>query len=79
MKWDKKGIDKPVEKGNSTLDVRSLSIVKKFKHATLLENRRANMFGPVDYQTRRLIQVVLLDAERRKTEALTLIRLVSFI
>ena len=63
MKWNKKGIDKPVEK-KSILDTRLLGIVKKFK---------PEMLSSAEYQTRRLTQIVLLDAEHRKAEALTLI------
>ena len=79
MKWNKKGIDKPVEKEKSILDARPLGIVKKFKTVMLLRNIRTNTLGSVDYETRRLTQVALLKAEHRKAEALTLTRQASFI
>ena len=79
MEWNEKIIEKHEKKENSALDEQSLGIVKKIKHVMLLKNIRANMFGPVDYQTRRPTQVALLDAEHRKAEALTLIRRVTFI
>ena len=79
MKWNKKGIDKPVEKEKLTLDACQLGMVEKFKPVMLFENLRANMLGSADYQTRRLRQIVLLDAEYRKAEALTLIRRASLI
>ena len=78
MKWNKKGIDKPVEK-KSILDTLLLGIVKKFKPLMLSENLETNMLGSADYQTRRLTQIALLDAEYRKAEALTLIRRASLI
>lgn len=76
MEWDKKRIDKPVKKEKSPLD--SLGMVKKFKPTMLRRNMRANIFTPESYQKRNLAQVVL-DAERRKAEVLTLIRWVAFI
>jgi len=77
MKGNKKGIEKPLEKEKSILDARLLGTVK-FKPLVLLENL-ANMLNFADYQTRRPTQVVLLDAEHRKAEALTLIRRASLI
>ncbi len=79
MKWDKKTIDKPVKKENSSGGARSLGIVKKFKPAMLPESIRVHRFDPVDYQTRRLTQGALLNAEHRKAKALILIRRVAII
>jgi len=79
MKWNKKVIDKPVEKENSALNAHLLGIVRKFKPLRLHKNIKANMLDLMDYPTRRLSEVALLDAERRKAEALTLIRRASFI
>jgi len=79
MKWNKKVIEKHTKKENSTLDEHSFDIVKKLKPATLPRNIKSNTFGPMHCQTRKLAQVALLDAERRKAENLTLIHRASFI
>jgi len=79
MKWDKKIMDKHEKKEKSALDACPLGIVKKFKPEILFKNIRANTLGSLDYETRRLTQVALLEAESRKAEALTLIRRASFI
>jgi len=78
MELNKKKIDKPVSKEKSALDT-SLGIIIKFKPVIPHENIKADMFNSVDYQTRRLTQDTLINAERRKAEALTLIRRVSLI
>jgi len=79
MKWDKRITDKRVKKEKPASDARSLGAVEKFKPVMLLENVRTSTFGSVDYETRRLIQVALLEAEYRKAEAFALIRRASFI
>lgn len=79
MKWDKKIVDKHAKKEKSALDARPHGIVKKFKPEIFFKNIRTNTLGSVDYETRRLTQVVLLEAEHRKAKALTLIRRASFI
>jgi len=78
MELNKKKIDKPVSKEKSALDT-SLGIIRKFKPVIPHKNIKADMFNPVDYQTRKLTQDTLINAERRKAEALTLIRRVSLI
>lgn len=77
MKWNKKGIDKPVEKENSG-GARLLGIVRKFKPVMLPESMRVHRFGSVDYQIR-LTQGALLNAEHRKAKALILIRRATII
>jgi len=79
MKSDKKGIDKPVDKEKSVLSTGLLGIVRKFKPVMLPESIRVHRFDPVDYQTRRLTQDTLLNAEHRKAKALTLIRRATII
>jgi hypothetical protein len=74
MKWDKKEINKPIKKGNVVLGIRSLSMVKTFQSKMLLKNIRTGVFGPVDYQARKMTRSAILDAECKKAEALTLIR-----
>jgi len=79
MKWDKKIVDKHAKKEKPALDAPALGIAKKFKPEILFKNIRTNTLGSADYETRRLTQVALLEAEYRKAEALTLIRRASFI
>ena len=79
MKLNKKEIDKLVGKDKSALDTSSLGIIRKSKPVMPHKNIEVNMFNPMDYKTRRLTQDVLLDAERRKAEALTLIHRASLI
>jgi len=79
MKWSKKGIDKPVEKINSTVGARFLGIVRRFKLSMLPENIKVHTFGPIDYQAITLSQIAFQETECRKAEVLTLIRRASFI
>ena len=79
MEWNEKVLDKPVEKEELVLGTRLLGIVRKFKPATPVQNIVASMFDPIGCLTRKLAQDALLDAERRKAKALTLIRQTSFI
>jgi hypothetical protein len=79
MEWNKKVIDKPVEKEKSVLSTDLLGTVRKFKPVTPVQNIVANVFDPMDYLTRKLAQDALLDAECGKAKALILIRRTSFI
>ena len=78
MEWSKK-IEKHAKKENSASGGHPFTIMKKLKPVMPPKNIKPNTFGSMHYATRKLTQVALLDAERRKAEVLTLIRRASFI